>query len=163
MLEHTSMRMNKFPQSQELRRCKTATRKFNKTASSKINKATPNKISKTATKSSSFLGNQCICPVSRVLPRTGRFEESPANTEMSGVSMPARIKSICEFQPHTIYKHIYIHMYTNMYIHIMFVLCSFNISDLDAVNTRKVPRTLWQTRQVSLHCTILLRTISELT
>ena len=157
------MRMNKFPQSQELRRCKTATRTFNKTASSKISKATPNKISKTATKCSSFLGNQCVFLINHVLPRTGRFEESPANTEMSGVSMPARVKSICEFQPHTIYKHTYIHMYTNMYIHIMFVLCSFNISDLHAVNARKVPRTLGKTRQVSLHCTILLRTISELT
>ena len=161
------MRMNKFPQSQELRRCKTATRKFNKTASSKISKATPNKISKTATKSSSFLGNQCVFLINHVLPRTGRFEESPANTEMSGVSMPARIKSICEFQPHTIYKHIYIHTYVHKYvhtyIHIMFVLCSFNISDLHAVNARKVLRTLGKTRQVSLHCTILLRTISELT
>ena len=117
MLEHTSMRMNKFPQSQELRRCKTATRKFNKTASSKISKATPNKISKTATKSSSFLGNQCVFLINHVLPRTGRFEESPANTEMSGVSMPARIKSICEFQPHTIYKHIYIHTYVHKYVH----------------------------------------------
>ena len=152
MLEHTSMRMNKFPQSQELRRCKTATRKFNKTASSKINKATPNKIS-----------NQVLQLSWKSMRFSSQPEESPANTEMSGVSMPARIKLICEFQPHTIYKHIYIHMYTNMYIHIMFVLCSFNISDLDAVNTRKVPRTLWQTRQVSLHCTILLRTISELT
>ena len=90
-------------------------------------------------------------------------EESPANREMSGVSMPARVKSICEFQRHTIYKHTYIHMYTNMYIHIIFVLCSFNISDLHAVNARKVPRTLGKTRQVSLHCTILLRTMSELT
>ncbi len=156
MLEHTSMRMNKFPQSQELRRCKTATRKFNKTASSKISKATPNKISKTATKSASFLGNQCVSPVN---------QRSPQLTQKCRGYLCQLGSNQFVNSNHTPYTNIHTYTCTQIctYIHIMFVLCSFNISDLDAVNTRKVPRTLWQTRQVSLHCTILLRTISELT
>lgn len=63
-------------------------------------------------------------------------------------TQPSPIKSIWEFQRHTIYLHIYIHTYVS------FLYC-FHIIALHAVNARTVVQTLGTTRQVSFHCTTI--------